>query len=114
MALFNKKYNYSQAHLVLEILWQNNLNTFTISFLSSVSNYEYSNMSYQVISKLLCLLWDAWQKGDSEDAKLHSILVWHSLTISFKLSRLYLIPGIQQNQHRIIINSFIKTHHLRI
>lgn len=83
-------------------------------FLSSVSNYEYSNMSYQVISKLLCLLWDAEQKGDSEDAKLHSILAWHSLTISFKLSRLYLIPGIQQNQHRIIINSFIKTHHLRI
>lgn len=67
-------------------------------------------MSYDMILKLLCLLWDVWQTGGSEDAKLHSLLVWHSLTISFKLSRLYLIPGIQQNQHRIIINTFTETH----
>lgn len=44
-------------------------------FLSSVSNYEYSNMSYDAILKLLCLLWDVRQTGDSEDAKLHSLLV---------------------------------------
>lgn len=43
--------------------------------LSSVSNHEYSNMSYDVILKLLCLLWDEWQTGDSEDAKLHSLPV---------------------------------------
>lgn len=78
--------------------------------LSSVSNYEYSNMSYDMILKLLCLLWDAWQTGDSEDAKLHSLLC-DCLTISFKLSHLYLILDIQENQHRITINSFIETHH---
>lgn len=43
-------------------------------FLSSVSNYEYLNMSYEVILKLLYLSRAVWQTGVFEDAKLHSLL----------------------------------------
>lgn len=43
-------------------------------FSSSVSNYEYLKMSYEVILKLLYLSGAAWQAGVSEVARLQSLL----------------------------------------